>query len=399
MKKWKQISACCLAAVLAAAAPTGTAWAGSPEFARSAEEWAKLRDNVMEYDELAGLIHEYNVTVQNNQRDYNEKKNKTSDEIAQDYRDAADAVRSSMSGDDSPQAIMQDSMAEAQALSLEQQADDNVEDSEIFKMTYDQTEATLVSNAQTNMISYHQKARDLDLKKKNRELLAATYDSVVLKMNHGMATQMEVLTAQENLQNADAAILTVESDLENTRQKLCVMLGWRYDASPEIREIPAVDLNRIQSMDPAADKAKALENNYTLRINKKKLANSSNNSKKESLQMTIDDNIQRIGSSVDSAYKNVIQSQTAYQQAAVSLEVASKNMEAAERKMQIGTLSRLDYLTQQYAYLQAQVAMEDASMALFQAVESYAGTLMAWRVPAQACNRWMGYLQPEGVKA
>ncbi|ENY91798.1 hypothetical protein HMPREF1093_05012 [Hungatella hathewayi 12489931] len=371
MKKWKQISACCLAAVLAAAAPTGTAWAGSPEFARSAEEWAKLRDNVMEYDELAELIHEYNVTVQNNQRDYNEKKNKTSDEIAQDYRDAADAVRSSMSGDDSPQAIMQDSMAEAQALSLEQQADDNVEDSEIFKMTYDQTEATLVSNAQTNMISYHQKARDLDLKKKNRELLAATYDSVVLKMNHGMATQMDVLTAQENLQNADAAILTAESDLENTRQKLCVMLGWRYDASPEIREIPAVDLNRIQSMDPAADKARALENNYTLRINKKKLANSSSNSKKESLQMTIDDNIQRIGSSVDSAYKNVIQSQTAYQQAAVSLEVASKNMEAAERKMQIGTLSRLDYLNQQYAYLQAQVAMEDASMALFQAVESY----------------------------
>ena len=70
-----------------------------PEFARSAEEWAKLRDNVMEYDELAGLIHEYNVTVQNNQRDFNEKKNKTSDEIAQDYRDAADAIRSSMSGE------------------------------------------------------------------------------------------------------------------------------------------------------------------------------------------------------------------------------------------------------------------------------------------------------------
>ena len=89
-------------------------------------------------------------------------------------------------------------------------------------------------------------------------------------------------TAQENLQNADAAILTAESDLENTRQKLCVMLGWRYDASPEIREIPAVDLNRIQSMDPAADKARALENNYsfastkrnwpTLRIIRKKRA-------------------------------------------------------------------------------------------------------------------------------
>lgn len=371
MKKWKQISACCMAAVLAAAVPTGTAWAGSPEFARSAEEWAKLRDNVMEYDELAGLIHEYNVTVQNNQRDYNEKKNKTSDEIAQDYRDAADAIRSSMSGEDDAGSILSDAMSEAQALTLEQQADDSVEDSEIFKMTYDQTEKTLVSNAQANMISYHQKVLDLELKQKNRELLAATYDSVALKMNNGMATQMDLLTARENLQNADAAILTAQSDLENTRQKLCVMLGWRYDASPEIMGIPSADLNRITAMDPSADKEKALENNYTLRINRKKLANSSSNSKKESLQMTIDDNIQRIGASVDSAYKNVIQAQTAYQQASVALDAASKNMEAAERKMTIGTISRLDYLSQQYAYLQAQTAMKNADMDLFQAMESY----------------------------
>ena len=371
MKKWKQISACCMAAVLAAAVPTGTAWAGSPEFARSAEEWAKLRDNVMEYDELAGLIHEYNVTVQNNQRDFNEKKNKTSDEIAQDYRDAADAIRSSMSGEDDAGSILSDAMSEAQALTLEQQADDSVEDSEIFKMTYDQTEKTLVSNAQANMISYHQKVLDLELKQKNRELLAATYDSVALKMNNGMATQMDLLTAQENLQNADAAILTAQSDLENTRQKLCVMLGWRYDASPEIMGIPSADLNRITAMDPSADKEKALENNYTLRINRKKLANSSSNSKKESLQMTIDDNSQRIGASVDSAYKNVIQAQTAYQQASVALDAASKNMEAAERKMTIGTISRLDYLSQQYAYLQAQTAMKNADMDLFQAMESY----------------------------
>ena len=371
MKKWKQISACCMAAVLAAAVPTGTAWAGSPEFARSAEEWAKLRDNVMEYDELAGLIHEYNVTVQNNQRDFNEKKNKTSDEIAQDYRDAADAIRSSMSGEDDAGSILSDAMSEAQALTLEQQADDSVEDSEIFKMTYDQTEKTLVSNAQANMISYHQKVLDLELKQKNRELLAATYDSVALKMNNGMATQMDLLTARENLQNAAAAILTAQSDLENTRQKLCVMLGWRYDASPEIMGIPSADLNRITAMDPSADKEKALENNYTLRINRKKLANSSSNSKKESLQMTIDDNIQRIGASVDSAYKNVIQAQTAYQQASVALDAASKNMEAAERKMTIGTISRLDYLSQQYAYLQAQTAMKNADMDLFQAMESY----------------------------
>lgn len=371
MKKWKQVTAFCLASVLAAAVPTGTAWAGSPEFARSAEEWARLRDNTMEYDELAGLIREYNVTVQNNQRDYNENRNKSSDKIAQDYRDAADAIRSSMSGEDDPGSILSDAMAEAQAQSLEQQADESVDDSEILKMTYDQTEQTLVSTAQTNMVSYHQKTLDLELKQKNRELLAAAYDSAVLKQSKGMATQMDVLTAQENLQNADAAILIAQSDLENTRQKLCVMLGWRYDASPEIKEIPAADLNRIAAMDLAADKEKALENNFTLRINRKKLANSSNNSKKDSLQMTIDNNIQQIGASMDSAYKNVIQAQTAYQQAVVSLAAAQKSMESASLGLQVGTISRLDYLSQEYAYLQAQTAMKNADMDLFQAMESY----------------------------
>ena len=30
----------------------------------------KIKDNVIEYDELEGLIHEYNATVQNNQYTY-----------------------------------------------------------------------------------------------------------------------------------------------------------------------------------------------------------------------------------------------------------------------------------------------------------------------------------------
>jgi len=31
----------------------------TPDFAYSAEKWATLRDNIMEYGELADLIHEY----------------------------------------------------------------------------------------------------------------------------------------------------------------------------------------------------------------------------------------------------------------------------------------------------------------------------------------------------
>ena len=56
----------CVGTALSLQAPL-MSFAASPEFARTSEEWARLRDNVLEYDELADLIHEYNVTVQNNQ--------------------------------------------------------------------------------------------------------------------------------------------------------------------------------------------------------------------------------------------------------------------------------------------------------------------------------------------
>ena len=375
MKKWKQISACCLAAVLAVGAPAGSAYAGSPEFARTAEEWARLRDNVMEYDELAGLIHEYNVTVQNNQRDYNENKNKTSDDMAQAYRDAADALRSSMTGEDDPMSLLNDLSAESSARNLEEQADNNVDDSEILKMGYDQIEATLVSGAQANMVAYHQKALELELKKKQKELLDATYNSVLVKQSAGMATQMDVLTAQENMLNAEVAILAAQSDLDNTKQKLCVMLGWKFDASPEIRDIPAADMTRISAMNPAVDLAAALENNYTLRMNRKKFDNSTGTNKKDSLQDTIKDNEQKIGTSLNGAYQSVLEAKNTYDQAAAAFAVESKNMEAADRKMQIGAISRLEYLNQQYTYQEKETNLKIADMKLFQAMESYDWTV------------------------
>ena len=57
----------CMAAVLSLGFPV-RALAGSPEFSRSAEEWARLRDDVLEYEEIEDLIHEYNTTVARPQR-------------------------------------------------------------------------------------------------------------------------------------------------------------------------------------------------------------------------------------------------------------------------------------------------------------------------------------------
>lgn len=369
MRRWKQISACCLAAVMAVG-PAGTAWAGSPEFARTAEEWAMLRDNVMEYEELAGLIHEYNVTVQNNQLEYNKTRQDgdvTSDEIAQAYRDAADEYWSQIDGEDPAN----DAAKRAAARAAEKSADNNVEDLTIYRMTYDQTEANLVAVAQTAMISYHQQQLQLQSAKDNRALLETVYNSTVVRLNARLATQVDVLTAEENLRNADTSIHKLEASIEETRQNLCVMLGWRYNDQPEIRDIPEVDMAKIEAIDLEADKQKALANNYTLNINKRKYDNAQSQSTKETLQKTISDNEQKIGADMIKNYQSVLQSKLAYDQAVAELNLESKNMESANQKIQLGLISNLDYQQQQNTFNGKQIAVQTAKLNLFQVVQTY----------------------------
>ena len=151
MKFGKGMVACGLVLVMAGIAPPA-AFASSPEFARSAEEWARLRDNVLEYGEIEDLIAEYNATVQTNQLDLNEFKKKygdTKDDVSAKYRDMADEIYASVDYPDADDptygyVVASVVMAEVQAKNLLQQADDNLEDSEIIYLNYKQAEKTLV---------------------------------------------------------------------------------------------------------------------------------------------------------------------------------------------------------------------------------------------------------------
>ncbi|WP_026891917.1 TolC family protein [Lacrimispora aerotolerans] len=370
MRKWKLISACCLSAVLAFSGPAATAWAGSPEFARTPEEWAKLRDNVMEYDELAGLIREYNVTVQKNQLDINDKKKDdkvTRDDYAQAYRDAAFDARSNITGDDA----VADAQAQVTAAQADETADKMTEDLAVDQLTNDQQEANLVASAQSSMISYFQQKLELESAKDSLEYMEAQYQSALVKQGAGMATLSDVLGAKESVQSTQATVEKLGGSLEETRQKLLVMLGWKYNDTPEIKDIPAVNFDHIASMNPETDKDAALENNYTFKINKRKLSNAVAEITKETLKRTVSSNEENIKSEVVKNYQSVQQAKAAYDQAAAEFELESKNMETAEHKQQVGTLSRLDYMKQKNAFNTKNISLKKAQLALFQAVQTY----------------------------
>lgn len=369
MRKWKQISIFCLAAAITAVSPAGV-YAGSPEFARTAEEWAGLKDNVMEYGELGDLIHEYNVTVQKNQLDIGDKKKDsriTSDENAQYYRDAASDYRSAITGDDP----ISDAQNAVGASNADAQADRNVEDIQVYQMAYDQEEANLVAKAQSSMIFYFEQQYKLKSARDSLEYLQTVYETAQVKLNAGTGTQMEVLSAKKSLQDTDTSIEKMTASIEETRQVLCIMLGWKYDDNPDIKELPSMESETIGAMNPEADKERALENNYSLKMNKRKLENASAGITRETLKRTIANNEQNISTDLVKSYQSVLLTKSTFDQAEVDLEMEKKNMNTMERKYQIGSASKLEYLRQKNTYNTKATALKTAELDLFEAIQNY----------------------------
>jgi outer membrane protein TolC len=371
-----------LAAVmtLTAASP---ALAASPEFSRTQEEWAKLQDNVLEYDEIADLIHEYNATVQKNAIDLNRFRKdygETNAEWATKYRDLASDLESALDTPDTDDAAYGGTMAtiisnQMSAKTYREKADDAVEDYEVKRYDYQVVECGLVTSAQTNMINYYLKQLQLQQDQNKLELLQETYQNTVTKKNIGSATEVDVLTASENVKNQEKAIQDDVSAIETTRQSLIVQLGWKNDDQPEIQAIPDVDMSRIDTMNPETDKATAIENSYTMKSNRKQLSNAQTQTKKDSLERTIRESEQTIGASVTAAYQDVLTKKAAYSLSVAQAALEEKNLETADRQYNLGNISRMEHFTQKNATETARISVETAKLNLFQSIQSYENLL------------------------
>lgn len=378
MRFWKRMAAGGLALCTAAAAPLA-AWAGTPEFARSQEEWERLRDDVIEYEELPGLIHEYNATVRKNQIDLNEFRKdygESNDEWADRYRELADDLESSLDYpdvDDSDYASVMTNIvtAEMQIDSWRETADDALEDYLTFYYDTSLAECLLVSEAQTDMINWYMGQIQLETDEKTLELLKEQYESVLVQQNVGLATDIEVLTLKESVRNAEKTVQDDKDSLENLHQRMMVLLGWEHNAQPEIGALPELAAERIGQMDPEADKALAVENSYTMKSNKRKMENSKSTDKKEDLAETIKEDEQSIGASLRASYQNVLACQASYELSQAQAALEESSLQKAQRQHELGTLSRLDYIAQQITTQQAAEKVQTAELNLFQAIQSY----------------------------
>lgn len=398
MKRWKKMIPAALALSLAAAPVTALADEFVPEPGQKYDSatLSTLQDNILEYGEIEQLIEEYNTTLKNLRETYQDNRDsyKNVSKLKEQIYAGSGALIEQANELDGMAGMFKDSigyqggMAPASYANmlysseyLNQQAEqmllsaDSLTETtpEMLKLkVVDSSRAGMISGAQSAMIGYHQAMLQKESLEDTIGLLQTVYESTQTQSTIGMTTQSDVLGARQNLETAQAGLLTIDASLEKVRQTLCTMMGWKYSDSPEIREIPAVDLSKIDSMNPDTDLAAAVDNNFTLRYNLLDYENKTDGSvEQQNLSRTIDNEKAEIASSLRNLYNDVIQKRSEYETAVAAYNLEQTKMQSAETKFSVGTIGKIEYRQQQNALKTKEIAMKTAELSLFQSMETY----------------------------
>lgn len=236
----------------------------------------------------------------------------------------------------------------------------------------DSPRAMLIGGAQSLMIAYENICIQKETLLGAIELAEAGVQTTERLAAVGMGTQSDVDSIKQNLSSAKAGLITLEANEVNIRQQLCNMLGWAYDANPEIPEIPSVDLSRVDAMNLETDIKTATENNFTLKYNRLSEGTLTSGSvQMENLKRTLKAEEAEIATSMTKLYSAVLQARNEFYNAQATHGTEQANLMTAERQYALGMLSKMEYMQAQNSYQSAKNNVRVAELNLLQALETY----------------------------
>ena len=356
--------------------------AKSPTFSRTEEEWAKLRDMNLDYEEIDGLVTEYNATVQTNQanmqqftRDYGRKNS----QVSQSYRDMAEKIEDSLTEPD-PDSMtyvpMMASIAQSRATisNLKNSADTTLEDYEVQYFTYESARLSLVQNTKALMISYYSKDVSKEALQKAVEVAELNLANAQARVAVGMATNLDVLSAKEAVIKANKTLSDQSNAALADRDKLLIMTGFKTDSQANIGLVPVLSEEELQNIDKInveEDIKKALEENYALKINKRKLGNAKSDTQIKSLNSTISSGTENIKANVQTLYKNLVNAKDKLNLLKAELELSGKDLETIRQKKNLGMATQLEVANKELENIKKNTEKEQAELALRLALENY----------------------------
>ena len=392
MRRKNQILALGLAAVLTAAsavpafagyAPTGPGAEPEPE-KYDAATLSKLQDNVLEYDELALRVREYNPNISEAWRKYGESKEDYQNMLTElestydDSMDNIDAVLKSLKQAEKLMPQLKGTVKQMSSLksgyhSLVQGIRDTVTNWDTSKRNTSQIrqyEKQVISGAQSAMIGYNTIVDNKVTLETMVDLYQKQCDMYQRMAALGLVNQTDVVSAQTSLIGAKSQLASLQSQEDSVYRTLCLLLGYDPDSGVEIRNLPAFDMSRLDGMNLEADTKKAIGNNYTL-IGQRTSAKGETNAQIAARLNTIEEGEQKLTIEMQRLYQDVLDKKVAYEAAMTGYEAAEKSNGAAQRQYQNGLLSEMQYVGTQISYNQKKAAKESAELDLWTAMNAY----------------------------
>lgn len=342
----------------------------------------KFRDNVLEYWEIPGLIEQYNTSFRNQleQFYYNPGGSGLTKEqlldLAEELREEAETLDREAEDDKDglERSVYNDYKSNARSLKIRAK---NLEDAANGKSASGSSAARalrILRDQQTQTASelmreYQKLNSECGVADKGLEIAELTYESAKRQMELGLYSAENVLSAEDALNAARASVSSAQKEMTDCRRSLIKMLGWSYDAVPEILKVPEPDLGKLAEFNPETDAAKAIENNMSLFDTR--MADSKSIGGANAKARLIQDQENEVRSKLKLIYMDMQQKQAAYEAAKLKYEADAADKAASDRKAALNMLSRQEILSAEKAWLSAEAEFEAASLDLTAAIEEY----------------------------
>ena len=324
-----------------------------------------LEDNIINYDEIDDLVHEYNPNVLSWWNSY--KNNKTATEVYDDYMDSYYRIMDSADSSESDAATAR---LYAQAYSIKLLADNNTNDSIISFWNYQIDEIKLCLDARKKFINYYityynEKIAELNANEARRLANAAN-----VKHQVGLETELTFLQSNKNADDAVANLDLAKSNHAVADKNLKIACGKSVSNDVVIGAIPntRVDINTIDLLN---DIEKAKVNNIYLKTYNRAFKNANTEEMKNYNQILVDYANEAITSSVKNYYdilNNQVSSLTTRETSSVLM---AQQLSKAKADLANGKISEADYQTSVYNAEVSKIQVDIQLLNVLSAYEDY----------------------------
>lgn len=344
------------------------------------EQWDRLNDNKIEFDELGDLVLNFNPSVQavafqigDSFSDSRESLTELEIQI-KDLEDQAREVResdiySTPVGKAQYKAI-KDGAAQLRSVAKTTRDALNRAENSAERNGLVVAQKSVASVVEQLMIGYSSAAAKQAMLQKYCEVSQAAYEAQKLSAQAGLATEVDVMSAEAGLLAAQSSLTSLTNTVDSLKESLCLLVGVPIENNPEIGAIPQMDMGEIDQINLEADTVKAIGNNYTLIGERHSSSNKSTSGINNRLAQ-IDVSEQKLTIKMQSLYQELLAQRYAYETAQVSWQKANLEKEKADRSYQLGMISNIVYLQAQMGYLKSQGEYQTAYYNLFQAYNTY----------------------------